>query len=273
MGRLQYIQQIDLGELSLDRLYQSIERRLVEIPNKIAWHLPTRLRKDNLRKLHSYKNRHLGQRCFIIANGPSLNSMDLSLLKNELSIGMNRIYLNESKMGFLPTYLVVSDVKVQIRQFYNELQNVATTTFINWNGRKFFRSANGIVYFHQTFRSEFSDDFAKGVWGGHSVTNVCIQLAYYMGFKQVILLGKDHNYIEQGVPGEFVVSTGEERNHFVEGYYQKGMKWKIPDYKGEELAYQMAKATFEKAGREIIDATVGGKLQVFKKVPFNNLFR
>lgn len=273
MGRQKYIKDIHYNEISLNRLYQALERRIVEIPNRISWNLPTPLQKKNKENLRSFKNVHSGERCFIIANGPSLNLMNLSVLKHEYSIGMNRIYLNQEKIGFLPTYLVVSDVKIQIRQFCNELEKVPTTKFFNWNGRKYFDNESDIIYFRQTFKPEFSNDFDRGVWGGHSVTNVCIQLAYFMGFKQVFLIGKDHSYIEQGVPGQMVKSTGKEKNHFIEGYYKKGMKWKIPDYKGEELAYRMAKEFFEKSGREIIDATVGGKLQIFRKVSYSALFQ
>jgi len=272
MGRLNYIKDIHWNELSFDRLYQALERRIIEIPNRIRWQLPTLLKRRNKENLKSFRNIHLGERCFILANGPSLKLMDLSHLKDEYTIGMNRIYLNQKKMGFLPTYIVVSDVKIQIRQFYSELEKVTTTKFFNWNGRKYFNTENDIIYFRQTFQPEFSDDFAAGVWGGHSVTNVCIQLAYFMGFKQVVLIGKDHSYIEQGVPGQMVKSTGKEKNHFIDGYYKAGMKWKIPDYKGEELAYLMAKEFFEKSGREIIDATVGGKLDIFRKVSFKGLF-
>ena len=52
----------------------------------------------------------------------------------------------------------------------------------------------------------------------------------------------------------------------------KGMKWKIPDYKGEELAYEMANDQFIKSGRKILDATKNGKLQIFPKIDFDSLF-
>ena len=40
-----------------------------------------------------------------------------------------------------------------------------------------------------------------------------------------------------------------------------------------EVGYGMARAAYEKAGREVLDATVGGKLTVFPKVPYNSLFQ
>jgi hypothetical protein len=59
----------------------------------------------------------------------------------------------------------------------------------------------------------------------------------------------------------------------VEDYYKKGMGWRIPDYKGEELAYRMALKAFEADGRKIYDATIGGKLQIFPKADYCSLFK
>ena len=63
----------------------------------------------NEKRLLSFKDRHAGQRVFIIGNGPSLNQCDLSPLQNEITFGVNGIFLNREKMGFLPTYYVVED--------------------------------------------------------------------------------------------------------------------------------------------------------------------
>ena len=68
--------------------------------------LPTTL---NEKRLLGFKRKHEGQRAFIIGNGPSLNQCNLSLLRNEVTFGVNAIYLNRAKMGFYPTYYVVED--------------------------------------------------------------------------------------------------------------------------------------------------------------------
>lgn len=46
------------------------------------------------KKLREIKNSHKGERCFVVANGPSLTSEDLEKIyqNNEYSFGMNRIY-------------------------------------------------------------------------------------------------------------------------------------------------------------------------------------
>ena len=97
MSRLKYIKNISSNEISIMRILKAIKRRVIDIPHKISWSLPFEFQRNNLSKLKSLKDSHKGKRCFIIANGPSINSMDLSVLKNELTIGMNRIYLHEKK--------------------------------------------------------------------------------------------------------------------------------------------------------------------------------
>ena len=100
-----------------------------------------------------------------------------------------------------------------------------------------------------------------------------MQLAYYMGFKKVYIIGKDHSYNTKRKSGENIKSSGKENNHFIKGYYKEGQNWDAPDYETEEFAYSLARTAFEKDGRKILDATIGGRLKVFKKVNYNDLFK
>ena len=272
MSRIEYIKKIKWSEISIERIHNAIAGRLKDLPHRIVWDLNTKKAIENKEKLKIFFNIHKNERCFIIANGPSLKNTDLTLLKNEFTIGMNRIYLNEESMGFLPTYLVVTDIKVQLEQFKDDLDKLKIDKFFNWNARKFFTPSESLTFIRSDYKPRFSKDLTEGLWAGHSVTYTCIQLAYYMGFKEVILIGKDHDYKEKGVPGSLVYASGDEDNHYIKGYYKRGMVWRIPDYKGEELAYSMAKKAFEEDNRRILDATVDGKLDIFEKVDYYNLF-
>lgn len=62
-------------------------------------------------KLAKLFNKHKDKKCFIIANGPSLANLDMTLLKNEITIGYNEIYKNFDKWGFHTNYLVFEDVE------------------------------------------------------------------------------------------------------------------------------------------------------------------
>jgi hypothetical protein len=46
----------------------------------------------------------------------------------------------------------------------------------------------------------------------------------------------------------------------------------MPDLDTSEIGYTLAREAYRKAGREVIDATVGGKLMIFPKVKYESLF-
>jgi len=236
-----------------------------------SWYF-SKFSNENKKKLEKYKDIHKGERCFIVANGPSLKDMNFDLLKNEITIGMNRIYLLEEKLGFLPNYLVVSDIPIQLVQFAEEYEKVKTHKFYNWWARYLFPKNTDINFFYQHFTRDFQPDFTKTVGNSKSVTYVCMQLAFYMGFDEVYLIGKDHSYQISGKAGLKVKADGSETNHFISNYYKPGQKWKIPNYAEEEYSYALAREAFEKDNRIIKDATVNGKLDIFEKVDFYSLF-
>jgi hypothetical protein len=94
-----------------------------------------------------------------------------------------------------------------------------------------------------------------------------------MGFEQVILIGVDHNFVTKGDANKTVTSQGDDPNHFAPNYFGKGFKWQLPDLETSERAYRMARAAYEDDAREVLDATVGGKLTVFPKVNYTTLFQ
>ena len=260
--------------ISTQRIFKAIMRRILyDPPHRLAWAMPLKFTVENKRNLKNFREIHKGKRCFIIANGPSLKKIDFSLLENELTIGMNRIYLMKRLKNFMPNYLVCIDIPVQLTQFWNEYNSLDIPRFYLWESRKLFGKQEKLYYIRHGFGHKFCKDILKPLGSTRSVTYTCIQLAYYMGFNTIILIGKDHSYNIDGKATKSVISDGTETNHFVEGYYKKGMKWDIPDYSSEEFAYRLAKEAIEMEGKEILDATIDGKLNVFKKVDFFSLFK
>jgi len=237
------------------------------------WEHQDRRYRASMQRLPSYQNRHVGKRCFIIGNGPSLKNTDLTLLKNEFTFGLNRIYMNFEKMGFETTYHVVVNELV-VEQCAKEIAALSMPKFIGWHCRDLvdFSDNTQFLWTRSGLRSWFFTDLTEGCWEGSTVTMVAIQLAYYMGFREVVLVGIDHSYKFEGNPHAAVVSTGEDPNHFDANYFGKGFKWHLPDLEGSELSYRVAKHVYAQSGRRIIDATVGGKLQVFPKVDYYSLF-
>ena len=129
------------------------------------------------------------------------------------------------------------------------------------------------VFLHTTYTGpRFSTDARGRLWEGATVTFVCLQLDFHMGFETAVLIGVDHSFKTTGAPNTTVTSQGEDVDHFNPGYFGKGFRWQLPDLDTSEVGYWMAKKAYEEAGRQVLDATVGGKLQVFEKADFRELF-
>lgn len=267
------LKNLDRKDIYPERIFAAAIRRIKNIPHLVSFYLPWGFPKRNRKRLEQFVNIHAGKRCFILANGPSLNKIDFDLLKGEYTIGMNRIYLMEEQNGFHPTYLSCIDVKSQILQFHDELDALAYPCFFNYNLRRKFSLKENQYFIKGGFSPKFRGDLSRAPHGnGKSVTYAAMHLAYMMGFQEVYLIGKDHSYNTTEKAGVGITSDGKEDNHFIKGYYKPGQNWDAPDYQTEEFAYRQAREAFEKDGRIIKDATIGGKLEVFEKVDFNSLF-
>jgi hypothetical protein len=230
------------------------------------------LRRESVRRLAAYQNIHKGKRCFIIGNGPSLRQTDLSRLKNEYTFGMNRIYLMFPELGFTTSYFLTVNSLV-IEQCAKDIRALPIPKFLSWRSHPLIQPTEDMMFLHTTYTGpKFAQDARGRIWEGATVTYVALQLAYYMGFDQVILIGVDHSYTTQGKPNTTIVSEGEDPNHFSGGYFGKGFRWQLPDLDTSERSYLMARQTYTEAGRQIIDATVNGKLTIFPKVDYNSLF-
>ena len=248
-------------------------RRLPDLPGAY-WH-PWRRR--SLRILEELRGRYEGRRAFIIGNGPSLKRTDLSRLASEFTFGLNRIYLMFGAMGFSTSCLVAINDLV-IEQCINEMQGLSIPRFFSWHCRRYMPSSAAAAdlptFLYTTYESPgFARDVRGRVWEGATVTYVALQLAYHMGFSPVILIGVDHDFASKGVANTTVTSTGDDPNHFSPEYFGKGFRWQLPDLDMSAVAYRMARHAYERAGRMVIDATVGGKLDVFPKIEYESLFR
>lgn len=218
-------------------------------------------------------NRHKNQRCVLVANGPSLNKMDLSFLKNEITIGLNKIYLGFKSFGFYPRYYVAINPTI-IEQSLAVINTLNCVKFIGNRADLSGQKENALTYFINTKHppKRFCKDISQGVHEGWTVTYAALQIAYYLGFNEVIIIGMDHNYTYTGKPNEAHVLQGDDPNHFCTDYFGQGQKWDNPDLEHSEESYRIAREIFEQDGRRIIDATVNGHCQIFEKADYKKLF-
>lgn len=234
------------------------------------------------KRIASYKGKHAGQRCFIVANGPSLRAEDLDLLheRSEITFGMNRIYKLFEQTAWRPTYYVCEDELIAQSQ-QAEINAIATEAkFIPielkwWHGV----SIDDACYFHLNYREDeryplsFSTNIAHQMDCRGTVTFTCMQLAAYMGFSEIYLLGVDHNYQKTiDINGNVIVDPNA-KDYFCEGYDTDIKDVVVHDMGSNTRAYMDAKKYCDTTGRTTIyNATRGGKLEVFQRVEFDSLF-
>lgn len=252
-------------KLAQDRLKQVLEKQtqLKEVDALTA----------SSERLLAFKDKHRGERCVIIGNGPSLNRMDLSFLKHEICFGMNRIYLGFDKLGCIPTYYA-SVNRLVIEQSTEEILKIPRPKFLSNKAISYLPNREDLIFI-KTYPYEgdfFSTNPQQGLKEGNTVTYYAMQLAYYMGFETVILIGVDHHFVTQGKAHKEVVSEGDDPNHFHPGYFGKGTKWHLPDLEGSEQFYRIANAYFRADGRQVIDATFEGKCTIFPKADYRDIF-
>lgn len=219
-------------------------------------------------RLGEFRNIHRGEDCFIIGNGPSLNTMQLNLLNNYYTFGLNKIFMIFERTGLKIDYHVCVNRYV-LEQCRDEFSGMDCPSFVSYkHGRKLFGDNEKFLYLGDVHSKwVFFKDITKGISQGSTVTYVAMQIAFFMGFERVFLIGVDHNFEAKGTPHKVEVLKGNDKSHFDPSYF-KGLKWQLPDLEGSEKAYRLARKSFEADNRSVLDATVGGKLTVFPKISF-----
>jgi hypothetical protein len=265
------ISRIRKEDLSYERMWTAIIRRVLNFGYRLSWKFNLGMAKTNQEQLLTFNNLHIGKRCFILGNGPSLAKMDLTKIDNEYTFGLNRIYLLFGEFSFRPTYYVAINELV-IKQYSEEIRRLEMPKFLNWRYKKLFNpkdKSNTYINLKLSLRDNFQNNMTKPIYSGGTVTYAALQIAYWMGFQEVILIGVDHNFVSKGEPNKTEVRKNDvDQDHFHPDYFPKGSKWHLPDLRRSELAYAIARREFEGDGRKILDATIDGKLTVFPKVNY-----
>ncbi|MFV3131455.1 6-hydroxymethylpterin diphosphokinase MptE-like protein [Niveispirillum sp. KHB5.9] len=298
------MQSVERNDEALEQRYQSVVTRL---PLRSPIFLPTArmppaerlagveavedLYRHRLDSLYKPKLKALRQawqgrkRCFVIGNGPSLNQTDLSLLKGEVTFAVNSFFLKAPELDWLPTFYVVEDHLVaEDRREQIEAFRGPVRLFPAYLRYCLAEGDDTIFFDHRPRKSyphgfDFSTDASDFTYAGCTVTFTCLQLAYFLGFEEIYLIGVDANYVlpadvqQSDKYGVGILDMGsDDPNHFHPDYFGKGYRWHDPQVDKMIQAYGEAERVVRGTGTRIYNATVGGKLEVFERRPFASLF-
>lgn len=258
-------------------------------------------------RLASLKDRHKGEHCFIMGNGPSLNEMDLSKLAGETVFACNGVDLLFDRIDWRPTYYVSVDSRVlpdrasivsTMLATYPEMTGFFPAQLRDHGGgasdidtRALLKNPANAVFFNEVSNSPdlgvegmFSLDVADYVVQPYTVAITMMQLAAWMGFSEIILIGCDTDYsipdsVDQQGPeiggGKLLLTStlDDDPNHFDPRYFGAGRRWHQPQVDKMIEHYRYAHRALERSGVTVINATVGGRLEVFDRVDYGSLWQ
>jgi hypothetical protein len=272
-------------------LPKEIRMSLLSLPNKLQYYLGllTAFRslvchspqqKDFLLWYEKYgswipefHNRYLGEDCFLLANGPSLNEVNFEYLNNYHLIGLNKIYLLLERVELSLTFHVAINELV-IQHSWDQFQLLKCPSFLSYvPASKYTSGAPNLKYFltEPNPVPRFSRVYDEALWEGWTVTYAALQLAYFMGFTNIFIVGLDHSFKMLGNPNEEQSMKGDDPNHFDPRYFADS-RWHLPDLEGSEMAYKIAKFAFQRSGKAIYDATQKGHCRIFDRITLDDAF-
>ena len=240
--------------------YRNAVGRMV---NRLLWdlNLQSWVSRKKLKKIYESNK---GKKAVILCNGPSLLKVDLTLLEDVYTFGLNKINLLFDKTNFRPNAIVAVNELVieQNKDFFNSTN---IPLFIDSKGIKNISPKDNVTYLHADAQVKFSRDVSLSLWQGNTVTTVALQIAFHMGFEKVALVGCDHNFGVSGPANKTVKSEEVDISHFDPNYFSKGVKWQLPDLVTSEYGYYLARETFDAEGRELYNCTEGGNLEILER--------
>lgn len=233
-----------------------------------------------LKKLENlYRNK--GKKAFVIATGPSLRIADLEKIsKDDITISVNGIWKLFDKTNWRPNYYVMDDKWVYLNYIKNgqfikleelpQKETIVSNQVISSLRYKPDRNRMGKVdvYYADHWLTHYSkyygyiSDLNKGYYDLYTVTSLAIELAIYMGFKKIYLLGVDCSYTGAKL------HAGEDKRKTSDIDFDDAIGIQRAMIKGYDVIKEYADAN----NVIIKNATRGGQLEVFERVDFDSLF-
>jgi len=238
-----------------------------------------------MNNISQFKNTGKGKRIFLVGNGPSLNDMDLDKLCGEDSIAMNRISLIYPKTKWRPKYYIFSSTNcydprwgIEWSKSITEASKEEFTTPLIWRRFKNDIESRAGKFPEKTIfldsfsengigsENSFSTDAEKRLDKSGTTMNVALQLAYYMCYSEVYLIGCDSNWkTAQNT------KTFGDPNHFDSSYHAY-IGDGATEFNRMNNTHIRAKKEFDKAGIKILNAGPNSAITAYDKIEFDKLF-
>ncbi len=264
--------------------------------------------RDLLNKNSALYNSHSGQRCFIVGSGPSINELDFAKLKSGNVFVMSEFNKHPKYSELMPEFYVIADPNYGSQDpnnyYANEFKKLCTQipaqTKIFLNAKiKNLVEKNNLLKDHQVFyivsQGIMSENFNFNIsidkvvpWPKNSLL-FCLEIAAYMGFKEIFLLGCEHSYLSQpigrghsatlkhGYPeildhvdmSDLKAVKKFSLEHITKLSYENNVASILQLFKNYRLFYKKAKKLYPEI--KIFNATPNSFLDVFPVIKFEDI--
>jgi hypothetical protein len=239
------------------------------------------------------RNAHWGERCFVLCNAPSVLKQDLRHLEGEAVISVSSGYHHPLFGRIQPRYhclpqltygvLTEDDAVTWFREMHAGLGNAEL--FLSCTEEQLVRR-HGLFAGRTVRYVHFSQDMdqiagreipnlAGPVPCVQSVSIMCLMVAMYMGFRNIYLLGVDHDHFKTGEYRYFyspTVLSGKDHAVNTDG---RVLSSRYDEFQVLARLWRQYRHMHEVAsanGVAIFNATAGGELDEFRRVEFKSLF-
>ncbi|WP_292522447.1 hypothetical protein [Methanoculleus sp.] len=243
-----------------------------------------------LKKNIALRETRKGERCFILATGPSIKRQNLKLLQNEICIAVSNFFVHPDYTIINPEYYCIAPYHLPITEgaWQKWMDEIEKNT---GEAKLFFGiSDKNRNEMHERFRKRDvyylkfgglwgrntprSIDISRMIPGPQSVSIMALYVALYLGFKEIYLLGCDHDWL---LHVNKSVHFYPENNHAMvkSGYnewFQGDLEGQFQDYVTLWRQYKCIREIASENDVQIFNATDGGLLDVFPRIEYESLF-
>lgn len=235
----------------------------------------------NYKKLSSYKEKHNGESCVIVVNGPSLKTSDLDIIEDKITFGCNKIYQLFDRTQWRPTYYCVLDINY-IKLYQDEIFKNIDKNLVTFTNNKIYdkisdenKKGRDIIYSKQIMYKKFKAwaHLLRYTYGTHqgSVLSMMMATAIYMGFKEIYVLGADNTAT---VAGNHFIGYKEDKN--LQRIHEQRVKknnWNKDHWKNQ-MSFEMDcfRTYADNKNIKIYNVTREGRLESFIRKDFDKVF-
>jgi len=221
------------------------------------------------RDIRALQGTYSGRPLLIVGNGPSLNQTPLDEFSSIPAFGMNKIDLIYPKVSWRPN-LVFCNNNLVAKQNWRRWLQEGVPVLLSWKCRWFvpFWKWHKFCFYLNDANTDFSDDPSVRVGSAGTVSYAVLQFAVFVRANPIIIVGIDHNFtgVKQSDAHNIEKREGDDENHFDPNYFAHGQLWGIPNLDLSEVGFANIRDSAEARGVKVLDATVGGKLDIFEKI-------